>query len=198
MKQLFNFLTLILFAFFFSCNQKEQQKEDYSTKIDSLIQTTSPRSFNGVILITQNGKTKYSKAYGYSNFEDKTPISIKDNFRIQSNSKQVSAVLILKEVENGKIDLSSPIRKYLPDLRQTWADTVTVHQLLNMSSGIIALEKCLIAIAMKLANLITDLSMDIGFQMTSSTFWILIVLDLLKKHGQTSFLPGELSQICMT
>lgn len=144
MKQLFNFLTLILFAFFFSCNQKEQQKEDYSTKIDSLIQTTSPRSFNGVILITQNGKTKYSKAYGYSNFEDKTPISIKDNFRIQSNSKQVSAVLILKEVENGKIDLSSPIRKYLPDLRQTWADTVTVHQLLNMSSGIIALDKPLI------------------------------------------------------
>lgn len=52
--------------------------------------------------------------------------------------------MVLKEVEEGKIDLSSPIKKYLPELKQTWADTVTVHQLLNMSSGIIALDKPLI------------------------------------------------------
>lgn len=109
-----------------------------------MIETTNPRIFNGVILITQNGETKYSKAYGYSNFEMKTPITTKDNFRIQSNSKQVTAVLILKEFENGKIDLKSPIREYLPNIKQTWADTVTVHHLLNMSSGIIALDKSLI------------------------------------------------------
>lgn len=118
--------------------------DNCSAKIDSLIQTTSPRTFNGVILITQNGITKYSKAHGYSNFEDRTPINTNNNFRIQSNSKQVTAVLILREVENRKIDLNSAIRKYLPELKQTWADTVTVHQLLNMSSGITNLEKPLI------------------------------------------------------
>ncbi|WP_257957503.1 serine hydrolase domain-containing protein [Parapedobacter tibetensis] len=121
-----------------------QVTDNYAAKIDSLMQTASPRAFNGVILITQNGKIKYSKAHGYSNFEDKTPITIKDNFRIQSNSKQITAVLILKEVENGRIDLNSPIKKYLPELKQTWADTVTVHQLLNMSSGITSLDKPLI------------------------------------------------------
>ncbi len=120
------------------------QIDDYSVKIDSLLQTTSPRSFNGVILITQKGKIKYSKAYGYSNFEDKIPITTDDNFRIQSNSKQITAVLILKEVENGKIDLTSPIRKYLPEIKQKWADIVTVHQLLNMSSGIVDFDKPLI------------------------------------------------------
>ena len=117
---------------------------DYSVKIDSLIQTTIPRKYNGVILITKKGKTVYSRAYGYSNFEQKIPITIKDNFRIQSNSKQVTAVLILKEVENGKINLYTPIRRYLPEFKQPWADTVTVHQLLNMSSGITALDKPLI------------------------------------------------------
>jgi D-alanyl-D-alanine carboxypeptidase len=115
--------------------------DDYSAKIDSLIQTTSPRGFNGVILITQNGKTKYSKAFGYSNFENKIPLTLKDNFRIQSNSKQITAVLILKEVEKGNVSLEKPITTYLPDLKQPWADSVTVHQLLNMSAGIVGLDK---------------------------------------------------------
>lgn len=116
---------------------KSQAVDDYTTKIDSLIKTTNPRKFNGVVRITQNGGTKYSKEYGFSDFEKKTPISLNSNFRIQSNSKQITAVLILMEVEKGNIDLESPIGKYLPELKQTWADTVTVHQLMNMSSGVV-------------------------------------------------------------
>jgi D-alanyl-D-alanine carboxypeptidase len=119
----------------------QQSKDDYSPKIDSLIQTKNPRGFNGVILITKDGKTKYSKASGYSDIEEKTPLALMDNFRIQSNSKQITAVLVLKEVEKGNIDLHKSIKTYLPDLKQTWADSVSVHQLLNMSSGIVHLDK---------------------------------------------------------
>ncbi|WP_176461018.1 serine hydrolase [Janthinobacterium sp. PC23-8] len=114
----------------------QAQTDDYSGRIDDLIKTTSPRSFNGVILITQNGKTKYSRAYGYADFEKRTALKPDDNFRIMSNSKQITAVLILREVEKGRIDLQSPVRRYLPYLPQAWADTVTVHQLLNFSAGI--------------------------------------------------------------
>ncbi|RZJ48702.1 MAG: class A beta-lactamase-related serine hydrolase [Flavobacterium sp.] len=137
----FRFLTLIFSILLICCHSYGQQKDDYTAKIDSLIQTTSPRSFNGVILITQNGKTKYSKAFGYSDFENKIPLAIKDKFRIQSNSKQITAVLILREADKGKIDLQSPIKKYLPEIKQAWADSVTVHQLLNFSSGITAIDK---------------------------------------------------------
>lgn len=61
-----------------------------------------------------------------------------------SNTKQITAVLILKEVEKGKINLKDPIHKYLPFLTQTWADSVTVHQLLNHTHGIVDIEKPLI------------------------------------------------------
>ena len=144
------FIPLIITLLFIGCSSniskinsknKKAQKDDYSTKIDSLIQTTSPRGFNGVILITQSGKTIYSKAFGYSDFENKIPLTIKDNFRIQSNSKQITAVLILKEVEKGNLSLEKLITAYLPDLKQPWANTVTVHQLLNMSAGIVSLDK---------------------------------------------------------
>ncbi|MEO1053733.1 MAG: serine hydrolase domain-containing protein [Bacteroidota bacterium] len=135
-------LFLILIALLSGCNNSGKREanetvaEDYIKQIDSLIETTDPRIFNGIVLITKGGETKYLKEQGYSDFANKVPISIHDRFRIMSNSKQVTAVLILKEVEKGKIDLQHPISNYLTDLDQTWADTVTVHQLLNMSSGI--------------------------------------------------------------
>lgn len=111
------------------------------TKVDSLLHTTVPRSFNGVVLVTHRGKTIYSKTRGYADFKNGTSFTIDDNFRIQSNTKQVTAALVLLEVEKGRVDLHRPIRKYLPDLSQSWADTITVHQLLNMSSGIIHLDR---------------------------------------------------------
>ncbi len=141
MKQFLRFLPFISLTLFIVCNVYGQKKNDYSSKIDSLILTKNPRSFNGVIYITEKGKTKYLKTYGYSNFETKTPFTLQDNFRIQSNSKQITATLILREVEKGKIDIHAPIRKYLPDFEQTWADTVTVHHLLNNTSGIVDIAK---------------------------------------------------------
>lgn len=122
-------------------NSRTARDDDYSARIDQLVQEKNPRSFNGVILITKNGKTAYAKVLGYADIENKVPLRIDDNFRIMSNSKQMTAVLILREVEKGKIDLHSPVRRYLPDLPQTWADTVTVHQLLNFSAGITEIDK---------------------------------------------------------
>ena len=64
-----------------------------------------------------------------------------DQFEIMSNTKQITSVLVLKEVEKGKINPHDTIKKYLPELTQTWADSVTVHQLLNHTHGITDLEK---------------------------------------------------------
>lgn len=141
MRQVFKLLSFFSAIISINCNSYGQKNDDYSSKIDSLIQTINPRGFNGVILITKDGKTKYSKTSGYSDIEKKAPFTLKDNFRIQSNSKQITAVLVLKEAEKGNIDLYKSIKTYLPDLKQTWADSVSVHQILNMSSGIVQLDK---------------------------------------------------------
>ena len=147
MNQIFKNTYILSFLILFTnCNSFSQKSNNYYAKIDSLIKTTNVRQFNGVILIAENGKTKYSKAYGFTNFDKKTELNIDNQFEIMSNSKQITAVLILKEVEKGKIDLYSPIKKYLPKLTQTWADSVTVHQLLNHTHGIDNLDKPLLFI----------------------------------------------------
>jgi len=144
MKQTFRFLCFLSASILLGFNSYGQKTDDYTSKIDSLIKTSYPRSFSGVILITQKGKTKYKNAFGYSNFEKKTRLTTKDNFIIMSNSKQITAVLTLKQVEKGTIDLQSPVSRYLPDLPQAWRDSVRVHHLLNFSAGITDIDKPLI------------------------------------------------------
>ncbi|RUT69561.1 class A beta-lactamase-related serine hydrolase [Flavobacterium cupreum] len=136
MKHFFTLTCFVFLLFFTSCQSFGQTKADYAAKIDSLIELKNPRSFNGVVFIQQNGKIKYAKAYGYTDFNKKTALKVTDKFSTMSIAKQFTAALILQEAEKGTIDLQIPIRRYLPDFKYSWADTVTVHQLLNNTSGL--------------------------------------------------------------
>lgn len=117
------------------------QQKNIDKQIDSIISTTTSTPFNGVILISQNGQTNYSKIVGYSDIDKKDPLKLNAQFVIGSISKQFTAVLVLREFDKGKIDLFTPIKKYLPELTQGWADTVTIHHLLTHMHGITRLDK---------------------------------------------------------
>ncbi|TDX82725.1 serine hydrolase domain-containing protein [Epilithonimonas xixisoli] len=136
MKNFFKLASVAIITLFTSCNSSAQQKNDYSAQIDSLIKNINPRTFNGVVLIQQNGKEKYAKAFGNVDFNKKKPLKTTDKFSTMSIAKQITATLILQEVEKGTIDLHVPIRKYLPDFKYSWADSITVHHLLNHTSGL--------------------------------------------------------------
>ena len=117
------------------------QQNSIDEQIDSLISTKTTKPFNGVILISQKGKTKYSKTFGYSDINKKEPLKLNDQFVIGSISKQFTAVLVLREFDKGNVDLFTPIQKYLPELTQSWSDTVTIHHLLTHMHGITQLDK---------------------------------------------------------
>jgi D-alanyl-D-alanine carboxypeptidase len=114
---------------------------DFQVKMDSLLSVKQPRAFNGVVLVSQNGNTLYKKAVGLAKSKNNIPLNLNSKFVLLSNSKQITAVLILREVDKGKINLQKNIRTYLPNFPQKWADSVTVHQLFNHTSGIVSFEK---------------------------------------------------------
>ena len=128
------FISLLFLIIFFT--QKGFSQARFAPRIDSLIEANTKRFFNGVILISQNEKVVYSKVKGFANLEVKTPLVIDNQFVIGSISKQMTAVVVLREVDKGRIDLHVPVKKYLPNMSQTWLDSITVHQLLNHTSGI--------------------------------------------------------------
>jgi D-alanyl-D-alanine carboxypeptidase len=110
------------------------------TKIDSLV---VENDFNGVILITRDSLSVYNKAFGYSDVENEVPMKLTDQFVIGSISKQMTAVLILREVEKGKIELHDKIGKYLDTITQRWSDEITIHHLLTHTHGIVDVNQSL-------------------------------------------------------
>ncbi len=81
----------------------------------------------------------WAGAEGYARIEDKTPMANHHLQYLQSVSKTYMAVAILKLYEQGKIQLDSPITKYLPEKYAgsvKHAGRITVRMLLNHTSGI--------------------------------------------------------------
>ncbi len=57
-----------------------------------------------------------------------------DHYRIGSNTKPMTAIVILQLVEEGELKLDDPISKYRPDVPN--GDNITITQLLDMRSGL--------------------------------------------------------------
>lgn len=133
---------LVLTLGFFACgNVKQTNADGLVSDIDSLFSIEGRKPLNGIVLIDRNGITEYLKIEGYSDIENQVPVDMNSQFVIGSVSKQFTAVVALQEYDKGNIDLFSPIRNYLPELSQKWADTVNVHHLLTHTHGIDALDK---------------------------------------------------------
>lgn len=131
---------LVLALFFIACNGKNKSSTEtvITSSIDSVL---SNNRFNGVILVTQNEKTIYEKAIGVTDLKTRNPLKIDNQFFIGSISKQITAVLILQEVEKGRINLTDTISNYLTEINQTWAKEITIHHLLTHTHGITSLSE---------------------------------------------------------
>ena len=92
--------------------------------------------FNGNILVVKNHKVIYKRSYGMANMEWEIANQANTKFRIASLTKQFTAVLILKLVEENKIKLKGKISDYLPYYKKDIGEKVTIHHLLTHSSGI--------------------------------------------------------------
>lgn len=116
----------------------KQLTQSISTIIDSIAESTN---FNGVILLAKDAVVQYEKPFGYSDLANKTKLNTTDQFYIGSISKQITAVLVLRAYEKGNLKLTDKIRNYLPEIKQAWADEVTIHHLLTHTHGITAIDE---------------------------------------------------------
>ena len=78
------------------------------------------------------------RGLGVTNLEDPLPITAHTVFPIASISKTFAATAMMRLVEQGKVDLRAPVRKYLPEFRvrdESVSRDVTVWHLLTHSGG---------------------------------------------------------------
>ncbi|HTZ49119.1 MAG TPA: serine hydrolase domain-containing protein [Verrucomicrobiae bacterium] len=97
---------------------------------------SAPDRFSGAALVGKDGKVVFEQAYGMADREKKIPNTVNTKFRIGSMNKMFTAVSILQLVQAGKIQLTDPLGKYLPDYaNKNVATKVTIHELLTHTGG---------------------------------------------------------------
>lgn len=141
----------LLFLLLFSCQKTELtqqpvnkkaiadsavlifQKKLYTTQIDSVF---NRYNFNGSVAVFKDNAELYRRNNGFSNFGNKTEINDSTVFSIASISKQFTAVLILLQMEQGKLNLNDKASKYCKELQKKEYENITIKQLLNHTSGL--------------------------------------------------------------
>jgi CubicO group peptidase (beta-lactamase class C family) len=73
----------------------------------------------GVTVVSRKGRIAYFEAHGLMDVEAKTPMRKEAIFRMASMSKPVTGVAILMLLEEGKIRLTDPVSKFIPEFKDT-------------------------------------------------------------------------------
>lgn len=105
--------------------------------IDSYIRSFPEReAFSGVILVADGDRILFHRGYGLANREFGIPNGVSTRFQIGSISKVFTAILALKQVEEGRLDLDKTISDYLLYYPPEGGRQITLRQLLSHTSGI--------------------------------------------------------------
>ena len=130
--------------------------------------------FSGVLVIEQNGKRVYGKAFGLADRENNVPVRMDTPFLFASQGKMLTAVAVLQLIHAGKLGLDDPVAKYLTGYPNKEMARVTVRQLLSHQGG----------------------TGDIGVlqpEEGGNRAWVRTINDLIKLNGSRppSFPPGS-------
>lgn len=126
------------FSIFAEHSAKEDLVEQDSDKIKKIVDSyvSSHALDGGVILIAKSGKVIYEGSYGLADHSENLLVMTNHSFQIASLSKPITAALILKLEEQGKLKLDSTLADYFPEFNNVLGKKITLHHLLSHSSGI--------------------------------------------------------------
>ena len=94
----------------------------------------APNGFSGTAVYIKNNKIIDSYTSGYANEKTHEKNKLDNTYEINSLQKILTAGLVMKQVELGKIKLTDKLSKY--DKEIPGSENITIQQMLNMHSGL--------------------------------------------------------------
>lgn len=88
----------------------------------------------GALVLLQTPQGTFTAAYGTTRIGTDSPPTAETHFRIASNTKTMTAAVILQLAAEGKLGLDDRISKYVAGVPN--GDAITIAQLLEMRSGL--------------------------------------------------------------
>lgn len=129
--------------------KKTEKKSNKKTKTSSAVPVSSSvdpdmqamlekklesLNFNGVAIVSKNGKILCEAANGKLSSGSKRDIGLDTKFAIASCSKQFTAASVMILKEDGKLSVNDTLDKYFPEYK--YGKKITIKNLLTMRSGI--------------------------------------------------------------
>ena len=167
------------------------QKKLYTLHLDSVF---SKYKFNGSVAVFKDSMLVCRKNNGFSDFKNKKAIDNQTIFAIGSVSKQFTAVLILLKIEEGKLKLEDQASKYVKEFQRKDYENITIHQLLNHTSGLNNFGEKLLFRSGSGFNYSNDGFNALGkiIEKVSGKSYDQNVMDLFKKVGMKNSSTGNL------
>ena len=126
-KQVIVWVLLMLTSGSFAQTKTEQLDELLSAYVRK-------NQFNGTALVYEKGVVLLQKGYGLRDADKDLNNNAHTVYQLGSVTKQFTAAVVLKLVEQGKLKLSDPLSRFFPDYPK--GDSITIHHLLAHTSGI--------------------------------------------------------------
>jgi len=106
-------------------------------KVDGYVRAEMQRQrIPGLALgVYRDGKIVKAEGYGVANLEWDVAVKADTIFQSGSVGKQFAATAVMMLVEEGKVGLDDPVRKYFTDAPDTWKD-IKIRNLLSHTSGL--------------------------------------------------------------
>ena len=135
----------------------------FADDIDDFIQIEmKKRKIPGLQLaVVKDNEIIKTTSYGLANIQDAVPVDNDTLFSINSITKVFTGVAVMQLVEQGKLDLSTSISTYLPNLPPAWRD-LNIKQLMSHTSGLPAI------LSNSVGGLISDQGPDASWELVQT------------------------------
>lgn len=89
------------------------------------------------VMALKNGEVIFQKNYGYTDYEKSQPIGDQTLYDVASVTKSLATTLaMMKLYDENRYTLQDPISKYLPELKNSNKQNLTIAELLTHTSGL--------------------------------------------------------------
>lgn len=134
MKKRFSLFLIILSLLIFQSGFYAQDLDKKVKEIDKVMnEFMKLDQFSGCILVAKDRKPFYAKAFGEADKDFHVKNNLKTKFNIGSIGKTFTGTSIMQLAQKGKLSVTDPVIKYLPDF--PYGDKITIHHLLTHTSG---------------------------------------------------------------
>jgi CubicO group peptidase (beta-lactamase class C family) len=114
----------------------EVQAAATEEQMDRLVtQMVKPDGPGCAILVVDEGRIVFERAYGIADMDTGRPITTATAFNIESVTKQFTAACIALLVEEGKMSLDDDLRRYVPEL-PAYEAPIQIKHLIFHTSGV--------------------------------------------------------------